>query len=143
MSWMLREPESGIWAPNQLPGQLQNQQLEAWNRRVRAYALEQNRRFPEPLDEREVVHTAYSISTWCWSGGGAKSHYPRYFRHDSRNQSKRGIKSGKVRRARNAERDSAIVVAVESGQSMRAVAREWGINEKMVRHVMARVRNEP
>ena len=48
------------------------QDLEAWTRRVRVHALEQNRRFPEPLDESEVKQTAYSISTWCWSGGGAR-----------------------------------------------------------------------
>lgn len=115
------------------------QDLEAWTRRVQAYALEQNRRFPEPLDRREVIQTAYSISTWCWSGGGARWH----FDHSSTAQRRRGVKSGKVRRARNAERDAAIVAAVETGQSMRAVARACGVDEKMVRHVMRRVRNEP
>ena len=113
--------------------------LDAWTRRVRVYALEQNRRFPEPLDAPEVKQTAYSISTWCWSGGGARWH----FDHSGAAQRRRGVKSGKVRRARNTERDAAIVAAVEAGWSMRAVAREWGIDEKMVRHVLARVRNEP
>ena len=68
--------------------------LEAWTRRVQVHALEQNRRFPEPLDGREVIQTAYSISTWCWSGGGAKWH----FDHGSTAQRRRGMKSGKVRR---------------------------------------------
>ena len=89
---------------------------------MRVHSLEQNRRFPEPLDESEVKQTAYSISTWCWSGGGARWH----FDHSSAAQRRRGIKSGKVRRSRNAERDAAIVAAVKSGQSMRAVAREAG-----------------
>ena len=31
-----------------------------------------NRSFREPLDESEVKQTAYIISTWCWSGGGAR-----------------------------------------------------------------------
>ena len=106
---------------------------------MRVHALEQNRRFPEPLDESEVKQTAYSISTWCWSGGGARWH----FDHSSAAQRRRGVKSGKVRRARNAERDAAIVAAVEAGQSMRAVAREWRLTENSVRHVMGRVRNEP
>ena len=71
------------------------QDLEAWTRRVRVHALEQNRRFPEPLDESEVKQTAYSISTWCWSGGGARWH----FDHSPTTQARRGVKSGKVRRA--------------------------------------------
>ena len=90
--------------------------------------LKQNRSFPEPLDESEVKQTAYSISTWCWSGGGARWH----FDHSSAAQRRRGIKSGKVRRARNAERDAAIVAAVEAGQSMRAVAREYGLYHRAV-----------
>ena len=106
----------------------------------RGQALEQNRRFPEPLGESEVKQTAYSISTWCWSGGGARWH----FDHSSAAQRRRGIKSGKVRRARNAERDAAIVAAVEAGQSMRAVARGWGVHHKTVLHVVnRRVGNEP
>ena len=114
-------------------------ELEAWTRRVRVYALEQNRRFPAPLDASEVKATAYSISTWCWSGGGARWH----FDHSSAAQRRRGLKLGRIRRARNATRDAAIVAAVEAGWSMRAVAREWGVDERMVRKIMARVRTEP
>ena len=51
------------------------QDLNAWTRRVRIHALEQNRRFPEPLDESEVKQTAYSISAWCWSPGGCRYPY--------------------------------------------------------------------
>ena len=123
-----------------------SQDLDAWTRRVQVHALEQNRRFPEPLDAREVIQTAYSISTWCWSGGGSRWHYPKHWRHDSENQSKRGVKgglaSGKSRRARNAERDATIVAAVRSGQSMRAVAREWGVYHRTVQNIMGRVANE-
>lgn len=115
------------------------QDLEAWTRRVRVHALEQNRRFPEPLAESEVKQTAYSISTWCWSGGGARWH----FDHSSAAQRRRGVKSGKVRRARNAERDAAIVAAVEAGQSMRAVAREYGLTHQAVMKIVGRVVTEP
>ena len=66
------------------------QDLYAWTRRVRVHALEQNRRFPEPLDESEVKQTAYSISTWCWSGGGARWH----FDHSSAAQRRRGDQVG-------------------------------------------------
>ena len=89
------------------------QGLNAWMRRVRTHALEQNRRFPEPLDASEVKQTAYSISTWCWSGGGARWH----FDHSSAAQRRPGVKSGKVRRARNAERDASIVAAARAGWS--------------------------
>ena len=115
------------------------QDLDAWTRRVRVYALEQNRRFPAPLDASEVKATAYSISTWCWSGGGARWH----FDHSSAAQRRRGLKLGRIRRARNAARDAAIVAAVEAGKSMRAVAREWGLALSTVHHVCSRVFDEP
>ena len=115
------------------------QDLEAWTRRVRVYALEQNRRFPDPLDESEIKQTAYSISTWCWSGGGARWH----FDHSSTAQRRRALKLGRIRRARNATRDAAIVAAVEAGQSMRAVAREYGLTARVVHHIVHRVLHEP
>ena len=115
------------------------QELEAWTRRVRVYALEQNRRFPAPLDASEVKATAYSISTWCWSGGGARWH----FDHSSTAQRRRALKLGRIRRARNATRDAAIVAAVRSGWSMRAVAREYGLTARVVHHIVHRVLHEP
>ena len=115
------------------------QGLDAWTRRVRVYALEQNRRFLDPLDESEVKQTAYSISTWCWSGGGARWH----FDHSSTAQRRRALKLGRIRRARNATRDAAIVAAVEAGHSMRSVAREHGLTHRAVRLVLDRVDTEP
>jgi len=112
------------------------QELEAWTRRVRVHALEQNRRFAEPLAESEVKQTAYSISTWCWSGGGARWH----FDHSSAAQRRRGVKSGKVRRAKNAERDAAIREAYDAGVTILGIAREWGIARTAVRAVLARLR---
>ena len=108
------------------------QDLDAWTRRVRVHALEQNRRFPEPLDESEVKQTAYSISTWCWSGGGARWH----FDHSSAAQRRRGVKSGKVRRARNRGRDTAWRAAHAAGQSMRSIAREYGVEHSTVLRVV-------
>ena len=113
--------------------------LDAWTRRVRVHALEQNRRFPDPLDQAEVKATAYSISTWCWSGGGAKWH----FDHSSAAQRRRALKLGRMRRAKNADRDAAIVAAVRAGQSMRAVAGEWGLTAEGVRYLVRRVSSEP
>ena len=59
----------GFWAYSVPRGD----ELEAWTRRVRVLRPgNKNRRFPDPLDESEVKQTAYSISTWCWSGGGGQ-----------------------------------------------------------------------
>ena len=110
--------------------------LEAWNRRVQVHALEQNRRFPRPLDGREVIQTAYSISTWCWSGGGARWHYPKHWRHDSENQRKRARKLGRMRRARNRGRNTAWRAAHAAGQSMRSIAKEYGVEPSTVFRVL-------
>ena len=106
--------------------------LDAWTRRVRVHALEQNRRFPTPLDETEVKATAYSISTWCWSGGGARWH----FDHSSTAQRRRQAKQVKVRRARNQARDTAWRAAHAAGQSLRSIAREYGVEHSTVLRVV-------
>ena len=106
--------------------------LEAWTRRVRVHALEQNRRFPEPLEASAVKQTAYSISTWCWSGGGAKWH----FDHSSATQRRRQAKQVKVRRARNQARDTAWRAAHAAGQSLRSIAREYGVEHSTVLRVV-------
>ena len=108
------------------------QDLDAWTRRVRVHSLEQNRRFPEPLDESEVKQTAYSISTWCWSGGGARWH----FDHSSAAQRRRQAKQVKVRRAKNRERNTAWRAAHTAGQSMRSIAREYGVEPSTVSRVL-------
>ena len=46
------------------------QDLDAWTRRVRVHSLEQNRRFPEPLDESEVkadsLQHQHLVLVWGW-----------------------------------------------------------------------------
>ena len=113
--------------------------LDAWTRRVRVHALEQNRCFPDPLDESEVKQTAYSISTWCWSGGGARWH----FDHSRGAQRRRGLKLGRMRRAAVRERDAAILSDLVAGMGVRATARKWGLAHSHVRHVRDRVDYEP
>lgn len=56
-------------------------------------------------------------------------------------QTARGRKSGVARRRRTAGRDAAIVQAVLTGQSMRSVARDYGLAEKSVRWVMKRFKH--
>ena len=50
----------------------------------------------------------------------------------------RGVRAGAARRKRTADRDAAIVEAVEAGRSYRNVAREFGLTEGSVRWVVRR-----
>ena len=52
--------------------------------------------------------------------------------HTPATQRRRGLKSGRVRRAATRERDRAIVEAVEAGQSMRSVAKAYGLGALLV-----------
>ena len=116
-----------LWAYQQDRGQ----RVDAWVAKVHAYALQSNARFPSPLPPDEVRRLAYSVATWCWQGSEKIDHSPTA-------QRRRAIKSGQVRRALNAERDTAIRAAVQDGKSKRAVARQFGLSEGMVRHIMKR-----
>ncbi len=51
---------------------------------------------------------------------------------------RRGRASGAARRKRNAKRDRAIVSAFQAGASLHALAREFGMDRKAVRHVLRR-----
>ena len=95
-------------------------ELERWIGRVRTYTLHNNQRFPEPLLEDEAVSLGYGVSTWTWSGGGPVDHSPE-------TQRRRGLKSGKVRRAAVAQRDRAIIAARAAGMSLRAIASKHGL----------------
>ena len=53
-------------------------------------------------------------------------------------QAERGRKSGTKRRERTAERDAEIVACVEAGESMRSLARRFGLDESTVRHIARR-----
>ena len=53
-------------------------------------------------------------------------------------QTRGGKKSGEARRAKTAERDTAIIQAIQAGQSMRAVGRVYGLDESSVRHIVKR-----
>ena len=76
--------------------------LAHWYDQVRDHALQHNERFPAPLPAWEVRKVAYNVASWTWSGHGAVDHSPAA-------QRRRGVKSGKVRRAAVAERDHEIV----------------------------------
>ena len=99
--------------------------LDAWADRVERIASQSNERFPVPLAAGEVNRPAWSVASWTWAGGGPMDHTPA-------TQRRRGLKSGRVRRAATRERDRAIVEAVEAGQSMRSVAKAYGLGALLV-----------
>ena len=53
-------------------------------------------------------------------------------------QSNRAKKGGQKRREKRADRDAAIVQAVQAGESMRAVGREYGLNPSTVLRMFAK-----
>ena len=100
---------------------------------MRAYTLHNNQRFPESLLEDEAVSLGYGVSTWTWtwSGGGPVDYSPEA-------QRRRGVKSGKVRRAAVAQRDGAIIADRAAGMSLRAIASKHGLKLGGVQHVLRR-----
>ena len=116
--------------------------LAAWRDRCLRMALAFNLLLPDPLPESEVADTAWSVCSWTWSGGGPLDHRPPA-------QSRRGVKSGEVRRGVKvgrqvdkrhiADRDAGIVEAVTvEGRSMRTVARTHGLTAGAVHHIVQR-----
>lgn len=108
--------------------------MHDWHERVRVYAQTRNVDFRQPLPVQEVDKLALSVSTWVWSGGGPKSH--RIWTPEQRRRG--GITWGRMRRHDNLERDRAIVRAVQSGMSMRQVARDLGLHHSTVEHIVKR-----
>ena len=125
-----------LWAYKQRRGS----DLGAWCRRVLDFTLECNNRLPMPLGEREAAATAYSVSTWVWSAMNevipAKGNGP--LDHTSIAQSWRGTWSGESRRRKTHERDRTMIQAVESGRSLRDVAREFGLSYYAVWNIVNR-----
>ena len=104
-------------------------------------ALGVNNGFKFPLGVSEVAGIARSVERyrrkWIAQGrfwGPGNSSYD----HSSEAQAKRGIKSGKARRQRMQDRDQAIVQLALSGESSRAIAQEYGIDQKTVLRIVNR-----
>ena len=112
-------------------GQDRGADLDRWYETVTAYAETNNGRFPDPLEAPEVRKLAYNVGSWTWSGHGAVDHSPAA-------QRRRGVKSGKVRRAAVAERDRAIVQDRAAGMTQRAIAARHGLSHRAVNHVLRR-----
>ena len=99
-------------------------------------ALAVNRAVDPPMPYVEVRGIARSVERYRadWKARG------RFYTVEQRTLWGRalGVRSGASRRARNADRDAAIVETVQSGRSLRDVGREFGITEGSVRWVVRR-----
>ena len=110
--------------------------------RVQRYTYRQHSRLREPLEnDSEIEDTARSIAGWVWQHhiqGGMVDDYTPAPTEYRLTQGERGRRSGAARRDQTWERDLEIENAVMGGQSMRSVARAWGLSDYAVRHIMAR-----
>ena len=99
-------------------------------------AMAINQGFERPLSVQEVRGIAKSVTKRRarWVARGS------YYTPEQRTLwgRERGIRSGKARRKRTADRDAAIVEAVECGESIRSVEREYGLTHGTVRWIMRR-----
>ncbi len=81
---------------------------DSFNKEVLSYIESNNHQFPEPLGINECKSIAKSISNWTWKHYRKKisdKEWKEYVQstHTSEIQSKRGKKSGQVRRVGSAE----------------------------------------
>ena len=115
--------------------------LPDWIGRVEQFAHSQNARFEVPQPDSEIKVQAYSIATWIWDGGGPLDHSPE-------TQSRRGRKSGRVRRGEvagltsyrpgKAAEDAEIVQAYVKGETMRSIAARHGLALSTISYVVNR-----
>ena len=91
-----------------------------------------NSEFATPLPAGEVKHTVKSVAKYRvrWEANGW--HSPRWIQK----QAARGRASGKARRAKNAERDLAIVDAYDAGETQMAISRKCGLSRQWVNAII-------
>ena len=93
-----------------------------------------NDALPLPLGHAEVVGIARSVNRYQRENLATGQTQRRF----AFMQSSRGKLSGKARRLATAGRDAEIVAAVARGESMRAVARSYGLTHKGVGYIVGR-----
>lgn len=101
-----------------------------------------NAGFIEPLGERELGGILKSVVRYQSRNLSTGKQQRQFSFIQSRRGKKGGRRSGEARRAKTVERDTAIIQAVQAGQSMRSVGRQFGLYHRAVQNIMARVANE-
>lgn len=112
------------WGPN---GQ------DRWHKAVLAHLAGINNQFQVPLPISEVKVTAKSIAKWTWRRiTPATFHGFIQQTHTSEIQSKRGIQSGKARRAARTEARANAQWMRTQGKSVREIARAIGVHHATI-----------
>ena len=88
----------------------------------------------------EVRATAKSVERYRSQWEARGWHRPRWIARQAARGRLGGVMSGQARRERTRDRDEAILAAVAGGQSKRAVAKLFGLNEGTIRYIVARER---
>ena len=106
-------------------------------RPVLPYLLDRNQKdLTPPKHEREVAYLARSIERYRerWIAEG------RFYTAQQRFEwgRQRGLKSGEARRAKVQERDETIVDLSAQGWSQRAIAKEFGLSQRAINHILRR-----
>jgi hypothetical protein len=99
-----------------------------WQSHLNGQALERNGDFPQPMDGREVWHIARSVSKWTWRQFDLAASDARF----SERQGRRGVASGKARRAASEEQRASARLLQAQGYSVRAIADILGVPRSSV-----------
>ena len=101
---------------------------------VQAHSI--NSEFATPLPGPEVRHTVKSVAKYRrrWEANGW--HSPRWIQKQVWRGGLGGRASGKARRAKNAERDLAIVDAYDAGETQMAISRKCGLSQARVSQLL-------
>ena len=86
----------------------------------------------------EVRATAKSVERYRSQWEARGWHRPRWIARQAAWGRLGGVMSGEARSERTRDRDDAILAAVAGGQSKRAVAKLFNLNEGMIRYIVAR-----
>ena len=106
--------------------------VEQWMDWCEEYALDQNRRFPVPLPERQVCSTAASIATWV-----SDNYESSTLDHSPAAQSRHAVKRwhGNARQwtlDQLARRNREINIDYDNGVSVADLAEHWGLSKRHV-----------
>ena len=105
--------------------------LDSWSARVRRIAAQLNACIPEPLPDGETCKIAWSVASWTWAGGGPMDHTPA-------TQRRRGLQSGRVRRAATRARDREMANMRDNGASWRKIGAAFGVSHMTAKHAVER-----
>ena len=102
-----------------------------------------NQGFIAPLGERELGGIVKSVVRYQRRNLESGKQQQTFSSIQSAQGQEERQEGGEARRAKTADRDAAIIQAVQHGESIHGVAREYGLNRYAIRHILKRGGNEP